>query len=69
MPERHIIIKDFNLYHLWWGKATYAYQHRLADKLLDIIRVAGVELALPKDIITREAKKGDITKRITIDLI
>jgi hypothetical protein len=62
-------MKDFNLYHLWWDKAAYAHQYRLADKLPNIIRVVDVKLALSRDIITRETRRGDITKRTIIDLI
>jgi hypothetical protein len=25
MPERYIIVRDFNLHHLWWDGAEYAH--------------------------------------------
>jgi endonuclease/exonuclease/phosphatase (EEP) superfamily protein YafD len=69
MPGHHIVVGDFNLHHPRWCGATYAHQHRLADRLLGIMRDAGVELALPRGTITREARRGDTTERTTIDLV
>jgi len=69
MPGRHIVVGNFNLHHPWWCGATYEHQHRLADRLLSTIRDADVELALPRGTITRKARRGDITERITIDLV
>jgi hypothetical protein len=69
MPGRHIVVGDFNLHHPLWYGPTYAHQHRIADRLLGIMREASVELALPIGIITREAKRGNITERTTINLV
>ena len=69
MPGRHIVVGDFNLHHPWWCGATYAHQHRIADRLLGIMRDASVELALPRGTITREARRGGITEKTTIDLV
>jgi hypothetical protein len=41
----------------------------MADRLLGIMREASVELALPMGTITREARRGNITERTTIDLV
>jgi hypothetical protein len=41
----------------------------MADRLLGIIREISVELALLIGIIIREARRGNIIKRTTIDLI
>ena len=69
MPGRHIVVGDFNLHHPRWCGPIYAHQHRIADRLLGIIQEASVELALPRGIITKEARRGDTIKRITINLV
>jgi Endonuclease-reverse transcriptase len=69
MPGRHIVVGDFNLHHPWWCEPTYAHQHRIADRLLNIMRDTSLELALPRGTITREARRGDITEKTTIDLV
>ena len=69
MEGEHVIVGDFNLHHPLWGGPAYQYQHTVADTLLDTMRNAGVELALPQGTITREAMRGDIVERTTIDLI
>ena len=69
MPGCHIVVGDFNLHHPLWCEPTYAHQHRIADRLLSNMRNAGLELALPKGTITREARRGNTTERTTIDLV
>jgi hypothetical protein len=39
------------------------------DVVTVALRLAGVELALPRGTITREARRGDTTERTTIDLV
>lgn len=68
MPGEHIVVGDFNLHHPRWCGTTYAYQHRGADQVLQLMREAGVELALPQGTITREAMRGDHVEETTIDL-
>ena len=41
----------------------------MADSLITTMRTAGAELALPQGTITREAMRGDIMERTTIDLV
>ena len=41
----------------------------MADSLITTMRTAGAELALPQGTITREAIRGDIMERTTIDLV
>ena len=69
MPGEHVVVGDFNLYHPLWGGPAYPYQHTMADSLITTMRTAGAELALPQGTITREAMRGDIMERTTIDLV
>jgi Endonuclease-reverse transcriptase len=57
-----IILGDFNLHYSLWSGPSYPQQHRLASSLLDIMRVAGVLLALPQGTVTRECKRGQYIK-------
>ena len=69
MPGNHVMIGDFNLHHPLWGGSTYPRQHRAAETLIQTMRTAGVELALPQGTITREARRGNSVERTTIDLV
>jgi hypothetical protein len=55
MKGDHVIVGDFNLHYPLWLGPSYPHQHILADTLIELIRNAGLELALPQGIITREA--------------
>ena len=65
----HLVVGDFNLHHPLWTAPSYPHKHHLADHLLDSIRDAGAELALPTGTITREARRGDTLEQTTIDLV
>jgi len=69
MPGEHIILGDFNLHHPLWAGPSYPHQHILADNLLEQMRNAGAQLALPQGTITRDIRKNNSTERTTIDLI
>jgi exonuclease III len=69
IPGEHAIVGDFNLHHPLWTTPDYPHRHHLADHLLESMRNAGAELALPTGTITREAQRGDTLEQTTIDLV
>ena len=69
MPGEHIFLGDFNLYHPLWAGPSYPYQHTLSDTLLEHMRNAGAQLALPQSTITRDTQKGNSIEQTTIHLI
>jgi exonuclease III len=69
MPGEHIFLGDFNLHHPLWAGPSYPHQHILADNLLEQMRNASAQLALPQNTITRDIQKGNSTEQTTIDLI
>lgn len=69
MEGSHVVVGDFNLHHPLWGGSVYPHQHTMADTLIETMRSAGLELALPQGTITREAMRGNIVERTTIDLV
>ena len=52
---KQLIIKDFNLHHLYWEKWRCFTCHMMIDTLLNIITNARLKLLLKLNIITHEA--------------
>ena len=53
-PREHLIVENFNLHHSYWGGPFRVIHHVMADLLLNIIENRGLNLTLPKSIITWE---------------
>jgi len=69
MPDEHIFLGDFNLHHPLLAGPSYPHQHILSDTLLEHMRNAGAQLALPQGTITRDIQKGNSVEQTMIDLI
>jgi hypothetical protein len=62
--DRHIILRDFNLYHPMWGGREIVHQHAWADILLDIMAENNLMLTTLQGIRTWSKN----TSKSTIDL-
>ena len=62
----HIVVGDFNLHHPKWGGNTTQTQHIMADKLIDTIAEAHLQLALEPGTITWERHMASCQ---TLDLV
>jgi endonuclease/exonuclease/phosphatase family metal-dependent hydrolase len=65
IEEKHILLGDFNLHHLYWDEYNIRNTHDKADALLVIIEEYQIQLLLPPGTLTRQ--KRDQTT--TIDLV
>ena len=45
--DAHIVVGDFNLHHPSWGGAHCLTQHRVADRLIEVMEAVDLDLALP----------------------
>ena len=63
---KHILLKDFNLYHLYWSGSSRPIQYAVTKQLLELLEGKNFSLTLPRDtIITWKARSSCST----IDLV
>jgi hypothetical protein len=58
LDDHHILLKDFNLHHLFWSDSSRSTQHVATDDLLDIMQNRNLTLTLSKDSITWKARNS-----------
>jgi hypothetical protein len=63
--EKHILLKDFNLYHSLWSDATRSTQHDATDQLLNVVQQTQFKFILFSNIIIWKTRHF----QSTIDLI
>ena len=53
-----ILLRDFNLHHLYWSESFRSTQHATIDRLLDIVKINDLQLTLSRDTITWKTRKS-----------
>ena len=61
----HALVGDFNLHHASWGGTTITAQHKIADRLNEILSDHKMELILPQGTITWMSRGSQSTLDLT----